>query len=129
MSTLFTGIINGDIPSFKIKEDALFYAFLDIRPISPGHTLVIPKYEVDHFFDMSDEYMSSILSFSRPIVRAIELVVPCLRVGAMVAGLEVPHAHLHLVPIVDMKSFSFANAAPATNQELDRIHQKIISKL
>ena len=129
MSSLFTKIINQDIPSHKIAEDPLFYAFLDIRPIAPGHTLVIPKQEVDHFFDMEEKYMTGILTFAKPIVKAIESVVPCLRVGSMIAGLEVPHAHLHLVPIIDMKTFSFNYAKPANPSELDLLAKKIRHKL
>ena len=129
MSTLFTNIINGDIPSHKIAEDEFFYSFLDIRPISTGHTLVIPKQEVDHFYDMEDVYLSKILVFAQPIVKAIESVVSCLRVGSMIAGLEVPHAHLHLVPITDMKTFSFEYARPADPETLKPLAEKIRAAL
>ena len=129
MTSLFTKIINGDIPSHRIDEDDLFYAFLDIRPISPGHTLVIPKQEVDHFYDMEDHYLSGILKFAQPIVKAIEAVVPCERVGSMVAGLEVPHAHLHLVPIISMAEFSFAYAKEANPADLVSMKEAIINKL
>lgn len=129
MNTIFSKIITGEIPSFKIKEDENFYAFLDIRPIEKGHTLVIPKYEVDRFFDMEDKYLSQILLFAKPIVRAIETVISCQRVGSLIAGTEVPHAHLHLVPLIDMSRFSFAYAKPAEQLELKHISEKIVSAL
>ncbi|RAP28945.1 HIT family protein [Candidatus Marinamargulisbacteria bacterium SCGC AG-343-D04] len=129
MSTLFTKIINQEIPSYKLYEDELFYSFLDIRPISEGHSLVIPKIEVDHFFDLPDEYLSKMMIFSRPLVKAIERAIPCLRVGLLVAGLEVPHAHLHCVPIQDMKRFSFAFAKEASSEQLERVHQQILNEL
>ena len=129
MSTLFTKIINQEIPSFKIAENDLFYSFLDIRPISSGHTLVIPKVETDHFFELEDKYLSQIMIFARPIVHAIEKAIPCLRVGAMIAGLEVPHAHLHLVPIQSMGEFSFAHAKAAKLDDLEVVQQKILAGL
>ena len=129
MSTLFTKIINQEIPSFKLLEDDHFYSFLDIRPISAGHSLVIPKQEVDHFYDMQDIYLSKILLFSKPLVKAIEKAIPCLRVGSLIAGLEVPHAHLHLVPIQSMQEFSFNYAKPMSTKELEKIHQKILEHL
>ena len=129
MTTLFTNIINGDIPSHKIAEDEFFYSFLDIRPISYGHSLVIPKIEVDHFFDMPQDYLSSILLFAQPLVKAMEKAIPCLRVGTIVAGLEVPHAHLHCVPIVDMGTFSFSYAKPAENETLKKAQTQILKYL
>ena len=118
MSSIFTKIINGEIHSHKLLENDHFFSFLDIRPISPGHTLVIPKIEIDRFFDLNDSLLSEILVFSKPLVAAIETVVPCQRVGLMVAGLEVPHAHLHLVPINSISGLSFDHATPASQQEL-----------
>ena len=94
MASLFTKIIKKEIPSFCIKEDERFYAFLDIRPIAPGHTLVIPKLEVDHFYELPDEIIGDLFIFAKPIVKALENTVECLRVGSIIAGLEVPHAHL-----------------------------------
>lgn len=99
MPTLFTRIIQGEIPSYRIAEDDLFFAFLDIHPLREGHTLVIPKRETDRFFDLPDTYMSNILLFAKPIAHAIEQAYPCNRCGMSVVGLEVPHAHLHLIPI------------------------------
>ena len=129
MSTIFTKIINGSIPSHKIAENDDFYAFLDIRPIAPGHTLIIPKVEVDRFFDLNTDILSQYLPFAQPISTAIEAVIPCERVGLMVAGLEVPHAHLHLVPIRNIGDLSFANATPADQNELAEIATKIRDKL
>ena len=129
MSTLFTKIIKGEIPSHKIAENNSFYAFLDIRPIAPGHTLVIPKEEVDHFFDMNDDNLNHILKFAQPIVKAIESAIPCKRVGSMIAGLEVPHAHLHLVPIISMQEFSFAYAKQAQQEDLITIRERILKYL
>lgn len=129
MSSIFTKIINGEIPSQKIAENDRFYAFLDIRPIAPGHTLVIPKVEIDHFFDLNDDILSHYLPFAKPIAKAIEKVIQCDRVGLMVAGLEVPHAHLHLVPINGIGDLSFANAQPETTNNLAEIAKKIRKKL
>ena len=129
MSTIFTKIINGEIPSYKILEDDSFYSFLDIRPIASGHTLVIPKFEVDHFYDMHNDLLSKILIFSKPIVKAIEQVIPCQRVGSIVAGLEVPHAHLHLVPIINMTEFSFAYAKEEKKEKLSQIQKSIVNCL
>ena len=125
MSTLFTQIIEGKIPSHTLLEDDYFYSFLDINPISPGHTLVIPKVETDYFFDLSDDTLSSILTFSKPLASAIKKTVSCKRIGLMVAGLEVPHAHLHLVPITKTSQLSFDYAKPASNQELKEYCEKI----
>ena len=129
MTSLFTKIINQEIPSFKIKEDDNFYAFLDIRPIAQGHTLVIPKVEVDHFYELPDHVLAGIMVFAKPIVKAIEAVIPCERVGSMIAGLEVPHAHLHLVPIISMQTFNFSYARPAQAEDLKQVQAKICDHL
>jgi histidine triad (HIT) family protein len=105
--TLFSKIIAGQIPSYKIAEDDWFYAFLDIFPLREGHTLVVPKIEVDNFFDMPEEYLSKMLVFAQPIARAIEKAFECNRCGLSVVGLEVPHAHLHLVPIDSSDDLNF----------------------
>ena len=118
MTTLFTKIINGEIPSHKLYEDDRFYSFLDINPISKGHTLVIPKIETDYFFDLDDTHLSQIMTVSKPIAAAIQKAIPCKRIGIMVAGLEVPHAHLHLVPITATGQLSFAFAKPAKQEDL-----------
>jgi len=110
MSTIFNKILNGEIPCHKIAEDDRFFAFFDIRPVRPGHTLVIPKREIDYLFDMDDATLGGIFLFARPIAKAIQQVVPCQKVGVMVAGLEVRHAHVHLIPINAVGDLNFANA-------------------
>lgn len=105
--TIFSKIVAGEIPSYKIAEDDRFFAFLDIFPLREGHTLVIPKLEVDRFFDMPDVYLAEMLLFARPIARAIEKAFDCNRCGLSVVGLEVPHAHLHLVPIDSSDDLNF----------------------
>ena len=114
MATLFTRIIRGEIPSQKLLEDDRFLAFLDIRPINPGHALVIPKLEVDQLFDLETGMLAAILPFAQQVARALKAAVPCRRIGVMVAGFEVPHAHIHLVPIQGESELSFARAKPAT---------------
>jgi len=110
MSTIFNKILNGEIPCHKIAEDDRFFAFFDIRPVRPGHTLVIPKREIDYLFDLADATLGGIFLFARPIAKAIQQVVPCQKVGVMVAGLEVRHAHVHLIPINAVGDLNFANA-------------------
>ena len=105
--TIFSKIIAGEIPSYKIAENDRFFAFLDIFPLREGHTLVVPKVEVDRFFELSDVYLSGMLLFARPIAKAIEASFPCNRCGISVVGLEVPHAHLHLVPIDSADDLNF----------------------
>lgn len=99
MSTIFTKIIRGDIPSYKVAEDEYYFAFLDIKPIAEGHTLVVPKKEVDYFFDLSDKRIYSLMCFSKSIAKAIDRSLNPLRTGVIIQGLEVPHAHVHLVPL------------------------------
>lgn len=99
MASIFSRIIAGEIPSYKVAEDAAHYAFLDINPLSEGHTLVVPKREVDYIFDLSDEEYAALQLFAKHVGAAIEKAVPCKRIGQAVIGLEVPHAHIHLVPI------------------------------
>jgi histidine triad (HIT) family protein len=125
MPTIFTKIISGEIPCHKIMEDERFLAFLDIRPIHEGHTLVIPKQEVDYFFDIEDEKLGEILVFSKKVARKIKRVVACKKIGVMVAGLEVPHAHIHLVPINSVLDLNFANATAAQPEALTKIAEKI----
>src|ERR1043165_5556453 len=123
--TIFSKIIAGEIPSYKIAENEKFFAFLDINPLVEGHTLVIPKLEVDNFFDMPAEYMSEILLFARPIANAIEKSFSCNRCGISVIGLEVPHAHMHLVPInrADDLNFTRRKLNPSESQ-LKAAHAK-----
>lgn len=99
MATIFTKIINGEIPSYKIAENDKFFAFLDINPMSKGHTLVVPKQETDYIFDLEDSLLSEMMIFSKKIAAAIDKTIQCKRVGVMVIGLEVPHTHVHLIPI------------------------------
>lgn len=111
--TIFTRIINGEIPSYKIAENDLFYAFLDISPLQPGHTLIVPKLpepEADYIFDLTDDILSEMLVFSKRVAKAIKAATSCKRVGVAVIGLEVPHVHMHLIPINKEGDMSFANA-------------------
>jgi histidine triad (HIT) family protein len=123
--TLFTKIINGEIPCAKLYEDDRFFAFLDIRPITRGHALVIPKQEIDYIFDVPDDLLGQLLVVAKPIARAIEKVVPCERIGIMVAGLEVPHCHVHLVPMQGIGDLNFAHATPADPGDLTELANRI----
>ena len=105
--TIFSKIVKGEIPSYKCAENEEFYAFLDINPVTKGHTLVIPKREVDYFFDLSDEELGSMMVFSKRVARAIEKVFPCKKVGLTVLGLDVPHAHIHLAPLQSEMDMDF----------------------
>ncbi len=107
--TIFSKIIKGEIPSYKIAENDKFYAFLDIFPLQKGHTLVVPKVEIDKIFDLSTDLLGEILVFAQPIAKAIEKVFPCNRVNIITVGLEVPHAHIHLIPIHQTSDMDFAN--------------------
>lgn len=127
MPTLFTKIINGEIPCHKILENERFLAFLDIRPINPGHALVIPKKEIDYIFDADDDLLAGILVFAKKAARMIEEAVECKRIGIMVAGLEVPHAHIHLIPIHAIRDLNFANAKDANQEDLAQLAEKIRS--
>lgn len=99
MATIFSKIVKGEIPSYKVAEDERFYAFLDINPLAEGHTLVIPRQEVDYLFDLDPETLSGLMLFAQRVARAVEKTIPCKRIGVAVLGLEVPHAHIHLVPL------------------------------
>jgi histidine triad (HIT) family protein len=119
--TIFTRIIRGEISCEKVLEDDRFFAFLDIRPIAAGHTLVVPKHQIDKVFDLETEELREMLPFAQRIARALEKTVDCRRIGMLVAGFEVPHAHLHLVPIREEGDLSFSKAKPATKEELAKI--------
>ncbi|MCB9185970.1 MAG: HIT family protein [Flavobacteriales bacterium] len=108
MASIFTRIINGEIPCYKIAESESCFAFLDINPLAKGHTLVIPKKEVDYLFDVEDELYLDLMSFAKRVAKAVEHVVPCERIGVTVIGLEVPHAHVHLIPINRISDMNFA---------------------
>ena len=128
--TIFTKIINGGIPSYKIAENDMFYAFLDINPLVEGHTLVIPKIEVDKFFDMPDDYLKEIFSFAKPIAKAIERSFHCNRCGLSVIGIEVPHAHMHLVPLNSADDLNFTRKKLSLAAErMKEIQQKILENL
>ncbi len=124
--TIFSKIIAGEIPSYKIAEEDRFYAFLDIHPMSKGHTLVVPKQETDYLFDLDDALLGDMAVFAKKVAKAIEKAVPCNRVGMMVIGLEVPHAHIHLIPIQKEGDMSLANPKlQLSPEEFEEIAEKI----
>jgi histidine triad (HIT) family protein len=128
--SIFSKIISGEIPSYKIAEDEKFYAFLDIFPLVEGHTLVVPKIETDKMFDLSDEYLQALLVFAKPIAKAIEKSFDCNRCGMAVIGLEVPHAHLHLVPINSADDLNFTRGKIKLSEEqLKNAQRKIVQQL
>jgi histidine triad (HIT) family protein len=128
--TIFSKIIKGEIPSYKIAEDENFFAFLDIFPLREGHVLVIPKVETDKFFDLDDKYLSAMLLFAKPIAKAIERAFRCNRCGISVIGIEVPHAHMHLIPINSANDINFTQPKLKLSEEsLKDVQQKILSEL
>ena len=128
--SIFTKIINGEIPSYKIAEDEQFFAFLDIFPLRKGHVLVIPKVEVNKIFDLPTEYLAQMLVFAQPIAKAIEKAFPCNRCGISVIGIEVPHAHMHLLPINSANDLNFTQSKLKLNEdELKSIQEKILQQL
>ncbi len=128
--TIFSKIIAGEIPCYKIAENENFFSFLDINPLVEGHTLVVPKLEVDNFFDMPAEYLQEIMAFAQPIAKAIEKSFRCNRCGISVIGLEVPHAHMHLVPINSADDLNFTRRKLNLSQEeLQAAQQKILKNL
>jgi histidine triad (HIT) family protein len=128
--TIFSKIITGEIPSYKIAENDKFYAFLDIFPLQEGHVLVVPKIEVDKFFDVPDDYLAQMLVFAKPIAHAIEASFPCQRCGLSVVGLEVPHAHLHLIPINTADDLNFTRGKlKLSPEQLKAAQEKIIRHL
>jgi histidine triad (HIT) family protein len=128
--TIFSKIIAGEIPSYKIAENEKFFAFLDIFPLREGHVLVVPKTETDKFFDLSDEFLTEMLVFAKPIAKAIEKSFDCNRCGIEVIGLEVPHAHMHLIPINTANDLNFNQAKlKPSNDQLEKIRDKIVSNL
>lgn len=130
MATIFTKIVKGEIPSYKIFEDEHFYAFLDISPMAKGHTLVIPKKEVDYLFDIDDEMLKEMIVLSKKIAKAIEKAIECNRVGVMVVGLEVPHAHIHLIPIQSEGDMNLSNKrVELSKEEFEKIANDIVRYL
>ena len=129
MSSIFTKIINGEIPSFKIAEDDKFLAFLDVNPNAKGHTLCIPKQEIDKIFEMEEDLYSELMAFSRKVAIAIEKTIDCKRVGMAVVGLEVPHVHVHLIPLQDMDDMRFARKVSLSPEEFQRVAKQIAANL
>ncbi len=128
--TIFSRIIAGDIPCYKIAENEKFFAFLDIFPLREGHVLVVPKTEVDNLFDLPPEYLQEMLLFAKPIAKAIEAAFDCNRCGISVIGLEVPHAHMHLIPIQSANDINFTQAKPkASDESLRAVQGKILNKM
>ncbi|MBP1674435.1 MAG: histidine triad protein [Bacteroidetes bacterium] len=130
MATIFTKIIRGEIPCYRIAEDEKYFAFLDINPLMAGHTLVVPKTETDYIFDLSDSDLSGLILFSKKVAMAIEKSIPCARIGVAVVGLEVPHVHIHLIPMNTMNDINFKNPKlKFTPEEFTRIAKKISDKV
>jgi len=129
MSSIFTKIIGGEIPCYKVAEDANFFAFLDINPNAKGHTLVVPKKEVNKLFDLDEDTYNGLMRFSRKVAIALEKVVPCKRVGVSVIGLEVPHVHVHLIPLNSMKNIDFKHKVSLTPAEFEAIAAAISGHL
>lgn len=129
MSSIFTKIINGEIPCYKIAEDDNYLAFLDVNPNAKGHTLCIPKFEIDKIFEMDEAHYLGLMHFSRKIAIALEQAVPCKRIGMSVIGLEVPHAHVHLIPLNEMNEIRFQNKVTLTKEEFESLAASIASKL
>lgn len=130
MASIFSKIVKGEIPSYKIAEDENYYAFLDINPLARGHALVVPKKEVDYIFDVDDDLLGGMMVFAKKVARAIDEVIECKRVGIAVIGLEVPHAHIHLIPINHISDIDFSRPKlKFTEDEFRDIAQKIKSAL
>lgn len=129
MSSIFTKIINGEIPAYKVAEDDNYLAFLDVNPNAKGHTLCIPKQEIDKIFDMEEEHYLGLMKFSRKVAKALEKTVPCKRVGVAVIGLEVPHAHVHLIPLNEMDEMRFVNKVKLEKEEFEALAKAIAANL
>lgn len=129
MASIFTKIINGEIPCYKIAEDEDFFAFLDINPNAEGHTLCVPKKEVDKIMDLDETTYMGLMAFSRKVGMAIESAIDCQRVGMTVIGLEVPHVHVHLIPLNSMKDATFTNKVSLTKDAFEAIAEKIRAKI
>ena len=129
MSSIFTKIINGEIPCYKIAEDDNFLAFLDVNPNAKGHTLCVPKQEIDKLFDIQDDLYLRLMQFSKKIAVALEKSVPCQRIGMAVIGLEVPHAHVHLIPLNEMQEMTFKHKVSLTKEEFETLAKEIQANL
>ena len=125
MSSIFTKIINGEIPCYKIAEDENFLAFLDVNPNAKGHTLCIPKQEINKIFEMEDDLYIGLMQFSKKIAVALEKTVPCKRIGMAVVGLEVPHAHVHLIPLNEMDEMRFQNKVSLSKEQFEALAESI----
>jgi len=129
MSSIFTKIINGEIPGYKVAEDENFIAILDVNPNAKGHTLCIPKQEINKIFDMDEALYLGLMKFSRNVAKAIEKTVPCKRIGVAVVGLEVPHVHVHLIPLQDMEDMRFQRKVSLTKEEFEELTKVIQQNL
>jgi len=130
MATIFTKIINGEIPCYKIAENENYFAFLDINPLKEGHTLIVPKTETDYIFDLDDDQLSGMILFSKKVAEGIRKAIPCNRIGVAILGLEVPHAHIHLVPMDTMEDVNFKNPKlKFSHEQLKDIAENISSKI
>ena len=129
MPSIFTKIINGEIPCYKIAEDANFVAFLDVNPNAKGHTLCVPKQEIDKIFDIQDDLYIGLMQFSKKIALALEKTIPCQRIGMAVIGLEVPHAHVHLIPLNEMAEMTFKHKVSLTQEEFEALAKSIQANL
>jgi len=128
MASIFIRIVNGEIPCYKVAEDERYFAFLDINPLKAGHTLVVPKQETDYIFDLNDETLSGLILFSKKVAKGIRNAFPCNRIGIAVLGLEIPHAHIHLVPMDSMEDINFKNPKLKFTPEEFRVIAKKISE-
>jgi len=129
MASIFTKIINGEIPCYKVAEDDHFIAFLDVNPNAKGHTLCVPKQEINKIFDMEEEHYLGLMAFSRKVAKALEKTVDCKRIGVAVVGLEVPHVHVHLIPLQDMDDMRFERKTSLTQGEFENLAQAIHQNL
>jgi histidine triad (HIT) family protein len=129
MSSIFKKIIDGEIPCYKVAEDENFLAFLDVNPNAKGHTLCIPKQEIDKFFDIEDDLYLGLMKFSKKVAIALEKTVPCKRIGMAVIGLEVPHAHVHLIPLNEMGEMTFKHKVSLTKEEFEALAKRIQENL
>ena len=129
MASIFTKIVNGEIPCYKIAEDENYLAFLDVNPNAKGHTLCIPKQEINKIFDMEEEHYLGLMKFSRRVAKAVEKSVECKRIGVAVVGLEVPHVHVHLIPLQDMDDMRFQRKTSLTPEEFQELAEQIASNL
>ena len=126
MATIFTRIINGEIPCYKIAENDEFFAFLDINPVQKGHTLVVPKEEVSYIFDINDDKLGRYMTFAKRVAAAIKAAVPCIKVGIAVVGLEVPHSHIHLIPLNEVNDLNFEHKMTLPKEEMQQIAENIV---